>query len=247
MTIEYPAAGQIPALKALWQQAFGDPESLIDGFFRHGFGENRCRCAMENGQLAGALYWFDCGEFAYIYAVATAEPFRGRGVCTALMADAHRILKDAGHAGAILVPGSENLFRLYEKMGYRVCCSVREFTCQAAGATDMTRLDVREYARRRRDFLPAGGVLQEGAILDYLQTYAAFYGGADFLLAASVDGDTLICQELLGNAQAGPEILGALGLKQGRFRTPGQGRPFAMYRPLVENAPTPTYLGLALD
>lgn len=251
MTIEYPASVQIPALKRLWQRAFGDPDAFLEGFFQEGFAPERCRCAMERGQLAAALYWFDCEEkgqrFAYIYGVATDEAFRGRGICTALMEDTHALLKRTGYAGAALVPGSESLFRFYEKLGYAVCSSVQAFSCTAAEPVEITKLNVWEYAQRRRELLPEGGVVQEGATLEFLQTYASFYGGKDFLLAASVEGSTLIAHELLGNVQAAPGILGALGAVRGKFRAPGKKIPFAMYRPLIDNAPIPAYFGLALD
>lgn len=67
-------------------------------------------------------------------------------------------------------------------------------------------------------------MIQEGANLSYLERYAAFYAGADFLLAAAPNGDSLTGMELLGSAGAAPGILGALGFSHGRFRTPGDGR-----------------------
>ena len=53
--------------------------------------------------------------------------------------------------------------------------------------------------------------------------------------------------ELLGNKEAAPGILKALGCMKGRFRTPGKDQPFAMYLPLTETAEKPAYFGLAFD
>ena len=242
----------IADLKKLWQQAFGDSDAVLEAFFATGFSEDRCHYIQENGVLVSALSWFDCelkGEkLAYLYAVATDEKCRGRGLARRLMEETHEILEEKGYAGAILVPGSEELFAMYEKLGYRTVTAVREFSAeQGSGSVSVNRIGAAEFARLRRQYLPAGGVAQEGAILDYLQTYCRFYAGEDFLLAAAEKDGVLQAQELLGNADTAPGILRALDIPQGTFRAPGNGRDFAMYLPLTENCPVPTYFGLALD
>ena len=123
MIINAPTSRDIPALRSLWREAFGDEDSFLDAFFGTAYSPDRARVAMIDGNVAGALYWFDCSlegrKYAYIYAVATAKSYRGRGVCTALMRDTHSHLKDGGYSGAVLVPGDAPLFAFYEKMGYR--------------------------------------------------------------------------------------------------------------------------------
>ena len=242
----------IAELRRLWQQAFGDPDAVLDAFFATGFSEDRCHYLTENGVPASALYWFDCelnGEkLAYLYAVTTDEKHRGRGLARRLLEQTHRILKNQGYAGAILVPGSRELFAMYEKLGYRAVTTAREFTAEQGSVPVVVKeIDTAEFARLRREYLPTGGVLQEGAALDYLQTYCRFYKGVDFLLSAAKEGDCLIAQELLGNTDAAPGILRALDIPQGTFRAPGNGRDFAMLFPLAENCPKPAYFGLALD
>ena len=253
MIIDAPTAAQLPALRSLWREAFGDTEEFLDAFKATALSADRCRCAVADGALAGALYWFDCfcqgKRLAYLYAVATAKAFRGRGICHALMEDTHRHLERLGYQGTVLVPGEAELFRLYVEMGYRTCSTLRSFLC-GAGPEDaaLYRIDTDEYARLRRQFLPAGGVIQEKESLDFLATQASFYAGTGFLLAARREGDRLNGIELLGNSEAAPGIVEALGCAEGTFRTPGPGQPFAMYRPLGENAPEPpTYFGLAFD
>ena len=100
-----------------------------------------------------------------------------------------------------------------------------------------------EYAALRRRYLPKGGVVQENGAVEYLAAGAQLYAGADFLLAEE-DGFGL---ELLGNRAAAPGILAALGYDIGTFRTPGNDVPFAMFRPLREAVPAPTYFGLSFD
>ena len=242
----------IADLKKLWQEAFGDSDEILDAFFAHGFSEGRFLCICEEGKPVCALYWFDCHlqgqKLAYLYALATAKSHRGKGLAHRLMTQAHARLKELGYAGAILVPGSEELFRFYEKMGYRTATTVCEFSCDAADRpVPVLELTAAEYARLRRAFLPAGGVLQEGATLSYLQAQMHFYGGKDFLLCAAIENSTLLAQEFLGNPKAASHILRALGAAKGNFRTVGEGRTFSMLLPLQEDCPRPGYFGLALD
>lgn len=257
MIIEAPQCSRMPALRGLWREAFGDTEEFLDAFESTAFHRERCRCVVSDKDVAAALYWFECmyreKPVAYLYAVATAKAYRGRGICHALMEDTHRHLAEAGYEGAVVVPGSPELFGLYEGMGYGVCSTVREFSCAASPEKSMLqgmirRIDKAEYARLRREMLPEGGVIQEGENLEFLQTQARFYTAPGFLMAARREGRRLCGTELLGDGMMASEIVSALGCARGTFRVPGEGRPFAMYRPLKENTfPAPTYFGLAFD
>ena len=242
----------IADLRHLWQEAFGDSDETLDAFFATGFSPDRCHYLTENGKIVTALYWFDCvldgQKMAYIYAVATKKEYRGRGLATRLMEQTHEILKAQNYAGAILVPGEKSLFSYYEALGYRTATQVEEFPCMAGvPAALVTEINREEYTLLRRKYLPRGGVLQEGAILLYLASYAKFYKGEDFLLAASKTGEDLLAHEILGNTDRCKNILCALGCKNGRFRTPGAGWDFAMFLPLGDGCPKPFYFGLALD
>lgn len=252
MKIDYPAANDEKALRRLWQEAFGDSDEFLDGFFRSGFDAKHCLCIMDGGRAQSALYWFDGTlnglKYAYLYAVATAAECQNQGLCRALMEHAHGLLKAEGYAGAILVPGEKGLFAFYEKLGYKTAATVDEVSCTAPAreAVQMQAVSAEEYERLRPAFLPRGGVMQEGNTIRFLAEFARFAKGADFLIAYSMDGTHLICHELLGNADfAG--ILRTLDCASGRFRTPGKGKPFAMFRPLCNGASTPEYFGLALD
>lgn len=240
------------ALRRIWKQAFGDTDEMLDTFFSTGFSKDRCHYLCENSVPVSALYWFDCTldgqRLAYLYAVATEETHRNQGLARRLMEQTHSILQKKGYAGAILVPGSKELFSLYEKLGYRTVCEVNEFSSQWGDApVALTEIGAQQYAQLREQYLPTGGVVQEGAAINFLQTYCRFFAGEDFLLAASIDKNTLVAQELLGNTAAAPGILRALDIPQGTFRTPGRERPFVMLLPLQKNCPKPTYFGLALD
>ena len=253
MMIDAPRREQIPALRRLWMETFGDTEDFLDIFERTAFDVDRCRCVTVDGETVAALYWFDCscrGErFAYLYAISTAKSHRGRGICGRLMEDTHRYLALQGYEGAILVPGSPTLFDFYGKAGYRTCSEIRRFNCTAGTEkAELRRLFAQEYAALRRVFLPEGGVVQEHENIDFLQSQAVLYGGEGFLLAAREEGDSLYGIEFLGAETYAPKILCTLGYAKGSFRTAGEGIPFAMYRSLSERALLPpAYFGLAFD
>ena len=236
--------------RRLWQEAFGDTDEFLDLFSSTAYAPERSRTITVDGHLAAVLYWFDCEydgkKIAYIYAVATAKPYRGRGLCHRLMAQTHEHLQENGYAGAILVPGSQALFDLYAGMGYKTCSFMSEMTCEAEGEIEYREINKTEYAELRRLFLPQGGVVQEGANLDFLEKQARFFAGRDFLLAAQVNGDTLYGLELLGDHAVASALVAAMGCKHGRFRMPGTEIPFAMYYSLQDHA-MPTYFGFAFD
>lgn len=252
MFAKHPETHEIPALRQLWQEAFGDDDAFLDKFFFTGYSEDRCRVIMAEGKAAAALYWFDCiweeKKLAYLYAVATAKAFQGQGLCRFLLEDTHRLLAAQGYAGAVLCPGNECLFGMYEKLGYRVMSSIQEFTREASKERlPLTELTMAEYARRRADFLPTGSIRQEGASLAFLHTYATFYACDGCLLCARKEGNRLFSPEILGNTGCAAAILKTLGCREGTFRTPGAGKPFAMYRSFTGDTATPRYLGLAFD
>ncbi len=250
MNINAPAAAQIPALRRLWQQTFGDTDAFLQRFFSVAFSPERCRCVCIEDTPVAALYWFDCRvddrKVAYLYAIATAAAHRRKGLCRALLADTHRHLETLGYAGAVLVPAEQSLFNYYEKQGYRPFGGMQTLTCDAdCQPAELRALSVAEYAALRQQYLPAGGVVHTAAALELLADSARFYAGEDFVLCAYQEADTILAPELLGNTSCIGSITAALGCKKGTFRTCGT-TPFAMYFPFTA-APIPTYFGLALD
>lgn len=252
MKIDSPAANQLPQLRTLWQLAFGDEDAFTDAFFQNGFAPDRCRCITIDGQIAAALYWFETqcsGQTnAYIYGVATHPDFRGRGLCRTLMENAHQHLQSLGYTGVLLVPQDESLRQMYRHMGYQDCTGIAEFFCtDDPYPAPMHAIDSIEYARLRRPYLPEHSVIQEHSNLTFLDSYAKFYKGIDFIMAAVADGDSLFAMEYLGNRETAPGVLCSLGFSQGTFRTIGDKIPFAMFCPLTEDAVKPAYFAFAFD
>ena len=95
------------------------------------------------------------------------------------------------------------------------------------------KVDKDKYSALRRNLLPPNSVIQENENLDFLDVYATFYDGNDFILAISNENtdeqnDTLNCIEILGCTDNVSAIVSALGFKDGVFRTPSGNKPMAM-------------------
>ena len=252
MTVDYPAAGQIPGLRALWKEAFGDSDVFLDAFFAHGFSVDRCRCVTENGRVLAALYWFEAScegsRLAYLYAIATAVSHRGKGLFSMLLADTKAVLKKAGFDGILLVPENEELGRMYEKFGFAPCTAVDTFSAVAgAAAAQIREIGPDEFARLRKAYLPQGAAIQEGETLAFLASQSHFWAGTDFLAVGQIYDSKLVCSEFLGNRSAADGLLQALQVPEGTFRTPGEERPFTWFLPLRDLCGRPAYFGLALD
>ena len=131
-----PSAEHWEELCALWKEAFGDSDEFLQIFYRTAFQPERCCCLFTEGQLAAALYWFDCSfqekPVAYLYAIATAKAYQNRGLCHQLMGYVHKHLHDRGYVGALLVPASSALRNFYKKMGYKTCTYISHIACELA-------------------------------------------------------------------------------------------------------------------
>lgn len=242
-------AVNIDGLRKLWQIVFGDTSSFLDAFFQIAFSPDRCRYLSEGNEVICSLYWFDCeydgGKLAYIYAVGTHPDHRGKGLASQLLRDTHAHLKALGYAGAVLKPGTKDLFSFYERLGYVTSGYVRRFTVtESDSPAELEELSAAEYGLRRRQFLPENGILQEGATLDLLSTFADFYAAEDALFCVS-KSEPLI-YEYLGNPNSAPDIVAAFGIPNNEFQTYGDEIPYAMFYPL-NCTKIPGYLGLSLD
>lgn len=252
MHFEQPDKNQLSRLVTLWKEAFGEYDGFWELFLETGYLPDHCRCITENTQPIAGLYWFDCScgpdKIAYIYAVVTDARQRGRGLCRKLMADTHAHLKDKGYSSVMLVPADQGLREMYRKMGYENCTTVGNLSCTAAEKSAEIRcISHDEYAVLRRKLLPEDSVLQEDIQLPFLAAQAQLFAGPDFLLAAYLEGEILHGMELLGNPEAAPGIVKALGCTHGIFQIPGMETPFAMIHKLTETAVSPAYLGFSFD
>ena len=112
-------AGDKGALTELWQAVFGDNAELISAFFSLLCRPEYCRIACAGGKIASMGFCLPGPEAmglkcAYIYAMATAEDARGRGLAAA---GGSALIEDAFESGTDIVatlPAHEGLCAWYE-------------------------------------------------------------------------------------------------------------------------------------
>lgn len=133
----------MPRIMEIWQQCFGDTKEEIAQFFSAFAGSVQVAVLEEEGRIVGQLCLIPASlclkdgsklPIFYLYAVATATAYRGRGICTRLLLETTDWLKES-KAGAVLVPAEESLISFYGKRG---------FTCCFAGAESLIRRNWQE-------------------------------------------------------------------------------------------------------
>lgn len=251
MKPDYPASGDIPALRALWKAAFGDTDEFLDVFFSTAYAPDRCRCIRGGNRISAALYWLDMDcrsqKFAYIYAVATDPDCRGQGLCRTLMEDTAGILSAGGYDGAILVPQDEGLRAMYRRMGYLPATTLDEICCAASVPCSAEEIPATDYLARRTALIPDSSPMPGQTALDFLARMARFYAGDGFLAAVSREQEHLRILEYLGDRSKTAALVAALGATEATVRMPGGGTEFAMYRPLTDACQRPEYYPFAFD
>jgi predicted GNAT family acetyltransferase len=81
---------------------------------------NRTMAGGIDGTIASASAWSEViGGVSEVVGVATAEPFRGRGLAGALTAAAASAAFDEGAQLCVLSPGDETAMRVYDRAGFR--------------------------------------------------------------------------------------------------------------------------------
>lgn len=151
----------IPQLTGLWKQAFGDPDEEIARFFRGAFPHCTGFAARDGEKIAAMCFALPqsivCGEesrsAAYLYAVATDEACRGRGLCRSLLTFAEKELKKRGCDCVLLVPASGTLAEMYEKLGYSGPLRTAQTLPAPAAAGQGAAVSVPDYAGLRETLL----------------------------------------------------------------------------------------------
>lgn len=225
-------AGDIPALKAIWAECFGDPETMVEDFYRilprMGFG----LVAEHEGEVAGAAHMIEGmslenGEripCAYLYAVGVFERFRGHGMGSALSRGCAEL---AGKRGARIIctqPAKESLYKWYEDIintGHRLCRSASELENTEGFAE---RISAAEYHALRESFLTGTEHMSATkAVIEFEEALCIAYGGGLFktengIAAAYIEDGKCHVKELLSSGDKAKEAA-AVGFKLGTAGT----------------------------
>lgn len=212
-------------IASLWGEAFGDSRESVEEFFRT-FPNCLSYVAEEDGEVLAMVHGLPQilsphTQTAYLYAVATANAHRGKGLCRRLMEFAEKDLQNRGYAACVLTPGEGSLFGFYEKIGYETAF-FRHRTPFSGGSP----ISLEEYLRRRETLVPVAHMVYDKTTLAYAQKlYGLTFYETETGIAAA--GETYTAEVL-------PEDLG--------------GEPFAMVKWLTEPQPLEqAFLGIPLE
>ena len=139
--IRYAAASDLPQIRALWKQGFGDEEPYTSWYFNQVWRPERTLLYLEQGQPVSSLQLAPYeisrkGQVlpaAYIVGVVTDQSRQGRGYARALLRQALIDLEGDGRALALLytdIPG------FYRPLGFTCCYSLRRLCFAAADSAD---------------------------------------------------------------------------------------------------------------
>ncbi len=133
ITTRQAKAQDVPALKALWKEAFADEDAYIELFFKDLFRPEDMAVLEADGKPACMAALLPCtlvlgadgeGEacrypISYLYAMCTAEGLRRRGLGRMLLRFAADYCARRGDSGIALLPADEGLHYFYGLEGYK--------------------------------------------------------------------------------------------------------------------------------
>ena len=149
----------------MWQTCFGDEEQFIDSFLIRYYSRRRMLSIERDGRMAAMLHLLpfesELGRTTYIYGVATAPEYRGRGLATELMREAMRLAGERSDDALFLIPtpGEEWLRDFYGGFGLEGRIPVEFVTRDGFdfgtghAADDVAMLWLRDPARPRPERL----------------------------------------------------------------------------------------------
>lgn len=123
-----PSVKDIPRLKEIWKEVFGDSDSYINLYFREKFNPEKTFVFRSKETITSALYYSDVSlsdnnstvKAAYICGISTISTERGKGQASLLINECINELKENNYDIAFLIPASPSLFKFYKKFGFEI-------------------------------------------------------------------------------------------------------------------------------
>ncbi len=258
MHIRLSTAADIPALRELWELAFGDSGPYMDNFFRTYYRPERMIVLEEGDAVRAMTAWFDTTfvvpgqgthRAAYLYAVATHPQERGKGLAGELLAWADEHFRSLGIPAVTTVPAQPSLHNFFGANGFRECFAYDELAVptKPGAAPDfvLDALTPRTYGELREALLmDVPHISYPVDALEYQRGCCALSGGGLYaadtgrgvalLCAEGMEDGTLLLKELLGQPTACDALLKSLPVLLPNFsgicRVPGKTIPFGMLK-----------------
>lgn len=149
----------ISSLKKLWSDTFGDDEEYVRLFFDCEYCPAECFAEIKDGEVVSALYLLKgyilsgkaVYEGRYLYAAATAESQRGKGIMSSLIREAQKYAESSGISFISLLPADEGLYGYYERFGFEAVMNNIVSSVDVLGENNgREEIDSEEYFQIRR-------------------------------------------------------------------------------------------------
>lgn len=178
----------MPAVKALWMEAFGGPSGYADLFLQHRAELQNTLLYLQEDALCGMLFLLPCRltfgsvsyRCAYLYAVATGREHRGQGVSTALLDAAYRLCGERGYHLCALAPATHSLFGFYQKRGYSTQGFAKRLVLDRVAVTAaplLSQITSEELVSMRKEAFGNAYLEWDRSALDYSVTENKYQGG----------------------------------------------------------------------
>ncbi len=118
--------------RELWQEVFGDEREFVDLFMIEVYRPENMLVKEEQGRVVSMLHIVQMqtslGLTGYLYAIATASEFRGRGYASQLIAEALQLMRSRGYDVAMLIPSTIEVKAFYERFGFEDRAYLMDFS-----------------------------------------------------------------------------------------------------------------------
>lgn len=257
------------SLKELWKSAFREKDQAIELFFKRIYTPDICFVALFDNKPVSMLYLLNTSvngkKACYLYAAATRQDFRGRGIMRGLVDFA------LSHTDALLcatLPASEGLYDFYSGLGFEAltcesACISRKELCALAEPYGIQELVVEAYCGLRNSVLKNNFLFWNNNHIDFAFDYYSLYGAkvikSNYGYAIAFEENNICTvSELICNDHALPKLfthlLGAVSCDTFKFHLPrnrnifpSKPEKYGMVRCLSDFRPDNIYMGLTLD
>lgn len=124
--IRFAGAGDLAAVRRLWETCFPDESGFNDWFFATQYVPARTLLYCDHGTVCAMLQMLpyplrfggQTGQATYIYGACTDPAYRRRGLMAKLLEHSFALDRQAGRACSMLIPAEQWLFDFYRPFGY---------------------------------------------------------------------------------------------------------------------------------
>lgn len=242
----------VPAMRKLWHEVFGDPEELTEIFYLMLPDMGSAVVATVEGKVVGMANVINGMELiekgvqyiehvkeppvcGYIYAVAVSPEHRKLGIGKALCLEAEKLAKKRESDIICTLPSEESLYGWYKDiLGVECVLRRKKFETKCQARELCMEMSSTEYMMWRENMLRGKSHLHpSNPTLEWEKQFCKVFGGGLFacgsgICAAYKDGDTCVIKELISAFPGEEDSIAAsvgkhLGCENAVFYSPADG------------------------